>query len=109
MQKSEGKIQQEIVMYFRNKNLNNNRLIFSVPNERSNAKEQIRMVATGLYSGVSDLIVVTEKNITFVEVKDAVGVQSQRQKEFETKIKDLGYKYYLVRSLEDFMEIEWDL
>jgi hypothetical protein len=113
VEKSESRIQQEIVQYYRNKyctKLNNPRhLIFSVPNERSNQKEQMRMIATGLYSGVSDLIIVTPKNVTFVEIKDAIGKQSQRQQEFEQLVKELGYNYFLIRSLEDFIEIQWQL
>ena len=109
IQKSESRIQQEIVRWFRNNyclNHNNPRhLIFSVPNERSNAKEQSRMIATGLLSGVSDLIVVLPSVVLFIEVKDSKGLQSTQQKQFEQSVENLGFKYYLVRSLEDFQKI----
>jgi hypothetical protein len=48
MQKSESKIQQEIVVWFRNNNLKTNNIIFSVPNEGKSAKEQMFKKATGL-------------------------------------------------------------
>ena len=60
---------------------------------------------TGLLSGVSDLIVVEKNRLLFVEVKTAIGRQSGKQKKFEENVKSLGYKYYLVRSLEDFKKI----
>ena len=41
MKKSEGKIQQECVIWFRNNNLKTSNLIFSVPNEGKSAAEQM--------------------------------------------------------------------
>jgi hypothetical protein len=110
---AEARIQQDIVMYFRNKYCtllsNPKRLIFSVPNERNNAVEQMRMIGTGLLSGVSDLIIVTENAVTFCEVKDDKGKQSDKQKAFEKTVTDLGYKYILVRSLDEFKQYETKL
>lgn len=106
--KTESKIQQEIVMWFRNeysRNLSPKPLIFSIPNERSNVKEQSRMIATGLLSGVSDLIVLLPNKTLFVEVKDEKGTQKPKQKEFEQNATSLGFKYYLVRDLETFKNI----
>jgi hypothetical protein len=106
MKKTEGKIQQEIVMWHRNtyglKHHNPRDIIFSVPNERQNKIEQMRMIATGLMAGVSDLIVVMNCKIVFVECKDDTGRQSDRQKEFERLVTDLGFTYVLVRSLEEY-------
>ena len=108
--KTEDKIQQEIIIYFRNKyclNFHKPRYsIFSVPNGGSrNKAEAIKLKATGLLSGVSDLIIVA-KEVYFIEVKTSVGVQSPKQKDFKKVVEDLDYKYYLVRSLEDFKKIK---
>jgi hypothetical protein len=105
MQKSESKIQQEIVIWYRNNNLNNNNVIFSVPNEGKSAKEQMFKKATGLMSGVSDLICINNGEILFIECKDEKGRQSDKQKEFEIIINSQGFKYFLVRSLEEFKKI----
>lgn len=109
MEKSESRIQQEIVKWFKNnyclKHHDQKCCIFSVPNERSNRKEQMRMIATGLYSGVSDLIVAIPDQVLFVEVKDEKGKQSQKQIDFEKTVSDLGLQYYLVRSIDDFKQI----
>lgn len=98
--KTEAKIQQEIVLWFRKEYPSC--CIFSVPNERSNTKEQMRMISTGLLAGVSDLIVVIPNKVLFVEIKDAKGRLSTRQKIFKKIVTDLGLQYYLVRSLEEF-------
>lgn len=105
MQKSESKIQQEIVIWYRNNNLNNNNIIFSVPNEGKSAKEQMFKKATGLMSGVSDLICINNGEVIFIECKDLKGKQSEKQKDFQKTIELQGFKYHLVRSLEEFQKI----
>lgn len=108
MDKSEAKTQQEIVRYFRNNYClafhKPQCSIFSVPNERNGVQIMQKLKQTGLLSGVSDLIVLREGKVDFVEVKNAKGVQSERQKKFETMVKALGFDYHLVRSLEQFKE-----
>ena len=107
--KSEDKIQQEIVMWYRNnyclKKHDPRNLIFSVPNDSKDAKEQMRKIATGLFSGVSDLIMIHFGNVYFIEVKTDVGRQSDKQKDFQKTIELQGFKYHLVRSLEEFQKI----
>jgi len=104
MKKHESKIQQEIVVFFKNnyclKNMNPKCEIFSVPNEM-----QMKFRSTGLLSGASDLIVLMKNRCIFVEVKTEIGKQSDKQKDFEKTVTDLGFEYYLVRSLEQFKEI----
>lgn len=105
----EDKLQQQIVIWFRNnyclKHHNPRYQIFSVPNGGTRNKiEAIKLKSTGLLAGVSDLIVVMDR-IIFVEVKTPTGKQSPKQKDFENIVKDLGYEYYLVRSLDEFKTI----
>lgn len=77
-------------------------LIFSVPNERADFRELARLKSTGLMPGASDMILVMPNEVVFVEVKDAKGKQSENQLKFESKIKKIGHRYILVRSLEEF-------
>lgn len=105
----ESKIQQEIVIYFKNnyclKNHNPRYAIFSIPNESSNKKEMMFKKSIGLLSGASDLIVLMQNRCIFVEVKNENGRQSDNQKEFEARVKELGFEYYIVRSLQDFKKV----
>ena len=106
----EDKIQAEIFQYFNNKYcLKNNDpkcSIFAVPNGGNrNIKEAMKMKATGTVAGVSDLIVLMPNRCIFVEVKTDVGKQSDKQKEFEITVKNLGFEYYVVRSLIEFINI----
>jgi len=107
--KTEARIQQEIVQWFRNEYCRTVHqpqcMIFSVPNEGRNVKEQMRKLSTGMMSGVSDLIVMMQNRILFVEVKDETGKQSKNQILFQERARIMGFDYYLVRSLEEFKEI----
>ena len=102
MKKSEGKIQQECVIYFRNNNLKTNNLIFSVPNEGKSAAEQMYKKAIGMMAGVSDTIIIMQNKIIFCEFKDDHGKQSDKQIIFQKKVENLGFEYWLIRSIEEF-------
>jgi len=106
---SENKIQQEIVLWYNNnfclKHHSPRQCIFSVPNDSINAIETKRKVNTGLMAGVSDLIILHNGECLFIEVKTLSGKQSEKQKYFEKIVSLQGFKYYLVRSLEDFKKI----
>jgi hypothetical protein len=100
---TEDQIQQQIIVYYRNLFKG---LIFSVPNGGSrNVIEAKKFKATGLLAGVSDLIILKPNSKTiFIEVKTETGKQSQVQIDFQKKVEDMGFKYYLVRSLKEFIE-----
>lgn len=106
---TEAQLQQKIFQYYHNKYCTTanspQHIIFSVPNESSNAKEQMYKKSLGLIAGVSDLIIIQPNKVSFVEVKTQSGKQSEKQKEFQNKVELLGFKYYLVRSLEDFKKL----
>ena len=103
--KPENKIQQEIVQYYRANHYGKG-IIFSVPNERTGGYVAMKpLLLTGLLSGVSDLIIVEKGRVLFVEVKTDIGRQSEKQIRFEKQITELGYNYFLVRSLKDFKNI----
>lgn len=102
---TEDQIQQQIVIYFRNQFKG---LIFSVPNGGSrNLLEAKKLKQTGTSPGVADLIILkTNAECVFIEVKKDIGRQSEVQIVFEKKVTEMGFKYYLVRSLEDFKQLD---
>jgi len=74
-----------------------------VPNGGYRTKsEAMKMKATGLVAGVSDLIIVQPDRVIFLELKDTNGRQSNEQKSFQEKVTALGFEYWLIRSLEEF-------
>jgi hypothetical protein len=103
---TEDQLQQKIVIDFRNRNLKNDNLIFSVPNGGSrNQLEAMKLKKTGTMAGVSDLIIIVPNRILFLELKTEKGIQSEVQKNFQNKVEALGFKYCLIRNLKDYEEL----
>lgn len=105
--KTESRIQQEIVLWFNNtyclKCHNPRGIIMSVPNESRSKEETMYKKNIGLLPGASDLVVCKPcGEIVFVEVKDEKGRQRENQQDFQQRVESLGYRYLLVRSLEEF-------
>ena len=101
---TEAQLQQNIIIWYRNNyQMHGKGLIFSVANESTYKNKTFK--ATGTMAGVSDLIVVTPSKTIFVELKTEIGVQSEKQKEFQKAIENLNHEYYLIRSLEQFKNI----
>lgn len=60
---------------------------------------------TGLRSGVSDTVVIFPGKTVYIEFKTDIGVQSDKQKDFQQVVTDLHQAYYICRSLEEFKSI----
>ena len=65
----------------------------------------MKLKATGLKAGVSDLIVLMPNRCIFVELKMPKGVQSDKQKEFQSVVQLLGFEYHIIKSLEEFINM----
>lgn len=110
MMKTEDLLQAEIFQYYHNKYCTKfndlQHIIFSVPNGAHVSKQQaMKLKATGLVSGVSDLIIIQPNRCVFVELKIDNGKQSDKQIEFQKKVELLGFEYYIIRSLEEFIKL----
>jgi hypothetical protein len=105
----EDVLQAKIVVWFKNEyQINGKGVIFSVPNGGSrNVIEAKKLKATGLLAGVSDLIIVLESKVLFIELKTDVGIQSDTQKKFQNLVTNLNHEYHIIRSLEQFKELIW--
>jgi hypothetical protein len=105
----ENKIQANCYQWYHNnyclKHHNPRGIMFSVPNELAGTNKiaMMQAKAMGLVSGVSDTIVLLPNGKTlYCEFKDEKGKQSDKQKEFELVVTNLGHTYILVRSFEEF-------
>ena len=71
---------------------------FSVPNgTKLKITQAHKAKKEGMTAGVSDLIILLPNRTVFVEIKNpnGKGRQSPAQKEFEKKVKELGFEYYI--------------
>lgn len=95
----ESKIQQAVVQWFRLQYPKY--IIAAVPNGGyRNSKEAAIMQREGVLSGFSDLIVIAQRNVLFMEMKTPKGLQSDKQKEFQNKVSRLGFEYVICCSFE---------
>jgi len=101
---SEANLQSKCIMWFRNQfsrvTCDPKCVIFSVPNENNYHKTN-----TGVLSGVSDTIAILPNRVIFIEFKTETGIQSDKQKKFQSEVEALGHEYFLVRSESEFIRI----
>lgn len=107
--KSEDQLQAEIVTWFTNnyclKHHSPRSIIFSVPNGGFRHKiEAMKLKATGMMPGVSDLIIIHRSKIYFCELKTDSGILSPAQKEFNLRLAENGFQNFIFRSLSEFKE-----
>lgn len=76
---------------------------FAIPNGGArNLKVAMSLKAEGVLAGASDLVLVLEKRIVFVELKNGnVGRQSEHQKSFQNEVEKRGFEYVIWRNIED--------
>ena len=78
----------------------------------NNAKNQAHgaiLKAMGMVSGVADMTYLSTRGAIFIELKTEVGEQSATQKEWERRVRERGYQYYVVRSVDEFKALIADL
>ena len=61
--------------------------------------------AMGMVPGVSDTIFLWAGKALLIEFKTPTGRQSAKQKEWQARAEAQGFRYYIVRSLEDFKQL----
>ena len=81
--------------------------LFAIPNAaKRTSRVGAYMKEEGLLPGVADVVLMKSNRFygaCFFEFKTPKGRQSDLQKDWQQKITNDGYKYVVVRSLDDFM------
>lgn len=108
----EGRIQSSCVAWFWNTYPQYRELYFCVPNENaredSNASTGAIRRSMGIVKGVSDTILFLARgkyHALCVEFKTDIGRQSDAQRLWQSKVEAQGYRYEVVRSLEEFKRL----
>ncbi|MGL5716721.1 MAG: VRR-NUC domain-containing protein [Paraclostridium sp.] len=70
-----------------------------------NGKMTFRKLPKGCKKGIPDILVIFGSRCIAVEVKTATGKQSKEQKIVEDNFKKQGQEYYVVRSLQEAINI----
>ena len=108
----EGRIQSSCVAWFWNTYPQYRELYFCVPNENaredSNASTGAIRRSMGVVKGVSDTILFLARDkyhALCVEFKTDTGRQSDAQRLWQSKVEQQGFRYEVVRSLEEFKKL----
>jgi len=103
---SELRLQQECYLWFHNNYPSLRGLFFKIKNEGHNRITGAIDKATGLVPGVADMCFLRPANegggVFFIEFKTEIGRQSSNQKKWESKVKEAGYYYIIIRHEQDF-------
>ena len=103
---SEDALQQKCYYWFWNNYPLLRGCLFSVPNGGLRTKRGGKKLnLTGLYSGVSDLILMHKTKTYLIELKTETGSQKPNQKAWQKIIEAQGFNYFIIRSLEDFKRL----
>lgn len=102
---AEDRIQADLYTWFRNEWPQYKRLLcYNFSNSR-NAIEGNKNRSMGLIKGRSDMTFYWQGQAYMIELKTPDGVQRPDQKYFEKDITDAGFKYCLIRSVEEGQNI----
>jgi VRR-NUC domain len=71
------------------------------PGQRSARSRQAILQGMGVHRGFSDLIVLSGGKVLFLEVKSATGRLTPAQADFRDAVRDQGFAWALVRSVND--------
>lgn len=108
----EHKLQVSMINWFQLQYPSMRHNLFAVPNGgRRDAITGRRLKEEGVLAGVSDLIFLKRNRYygaLLIETKTRKGTQRDSQKEWESKITADGYKYIVVRSLDEFIDVVED-
>jgi hypothetical protein len=105
---SELKLQSKCYQDFWNANPSKRGLLYMNYNNAKNREHGAILKAMGMVAGVADMTYLTKRGAVFIEFKFADGKQAPAQKEWEEKVKALGYEYHVVRTEDQFWEVmQW--
>lgn len=111
----EGRVQAECVKIAWNEYPETRGIYYAVPNENSrgdsNAITGAIRKSYGIVAGVADTYLAMARGGYFglyIEFKSEIGRQRKEQVEFQQRVEQQGYKYVVVRSVDEWRK-EWDV
>ena len=106
---TESQLQIGCVRWFKYQYPNWGTLLIHVPNgRRRSIGDGIKLKMEGVVAGVADLILFVprgECHGLMIEMKSPTGKQSKSQKEWAANVVEMGYRYEIAKSIDDFVII----
>ncbi len=102
---TEDYLQNQCWIWFLN-NYGKKAIFCAIPNDERDPVASRRKRLTGRVKGAADvMLILNEGRIVFVEFKLPKGRQSDAQRIFEQRVNDLGHRYFVIRTLDDFKQL----
>lgn len=101
---SEARLQQEIVIWFRNKYPELRGLLCYNNNNSTGGRRGALNKYLGVVKGRSDMVFYYNNNAYMFELKTETGKQSISQKNWQKLVVEQGFEYHIIRNLEKFQE-----
>lgn len=79
--------------------------VFTINNNSQNKVKGAINKALGVIAGVSDMVMLIPNGVIWIEWKIETGRQSKQQVQFQSLVEELGMKYYIVRTQEEFISL----
>lgn len=105
MKRPEQQLQQEIVRYFSYQYPKLKGLLCANLNNAKDARTGGIYKSMGVISGRSDMVLYFNGNAIHIELKSLKGKQSANQKSWQKTIENQGFKYVVIYSLDEFIEL----
>lgn len=102
---TEQQIQSECVKWLWNNHPETRGHFFAVNNNSEHVARAMNRKAVGLVKGVSDTIFLWGGQAYLIEFKTPKGKQSEAQKAWSNEMIESGFRYYIIRSLDDFQAL----
>jgi hypothetical protein len=100
---TELQMQSECVRWFWNNFQSERRMLHCNMANSFNRITGANAKSMGVVTGISDLEFIAENGVVwFIELKLPKGIQSDDQKEFQSKLEERGHKYIIIYSFEEF-------
>lgn len=102
---NEDRLQYDCYMWFHDKYPELRGLLCYNLNNSRNKIQAMMDKGKGLQKGRSDLVFYYRGVATMIELKTDTGVQSKDQIEWQSKIEAAGFRYHIIKSLEEFQKL----
>lgn len=103
--KSEIKIQAECYLWFHNNFPELRGLLCYNLNNSANPIQGNQNKQLGLQKGRSDMVFYYKSKAYMIEFKTEDGTQQKEQIEWQRKIEEQGFEYFIIRGIEQFKEL----
>lgn len=102
---NEEQLQSQCFIWFWNTYPKHRGALFHVQQKAKNRIEGAKFKAMGVVQGISDMILILDGAVLFIEMKFGNNTQSKEQKDFEKLVTERGHFYGVIRDLETFKSL----